>query len=105
MHRIAIVGDADSVTGFKAAGYSPVVSRNATETGEIIRRLANEKFAIIFVTENVLDGAETVMDEYRGRMVPAIIPIPGNRGSTGIGMRMLKKAVERAIGADILKQD
>lgn len=32
----------------------------------------------------------------------AIIPIPGVSGNTGLGMRMVKKSVEQAVGSDII---
>ena len=40
--------------------------------------------------------------EYIDKRLPAIIPIPDKDGSLGIGMESVKKAVERAVGADIL---
>ena len=40
--------------------------------------------------------------EYVDKRLPAIIPIPDKDGSLGIGMESVKKAVERAVGADIL---
>ena len=33
----------------------------------------------------------------------AIIPIPSKTGALGIGMANIKRSVERAVGADILK--
>ena len=33
---------------------------------------------------------------------PAIIPIPDNQGSEGIGLQALKQNVEKAVGVDIL---
>jgi len=45
------------------------------------------------------------IDQYKDNLVPAIILIPSNQGSLGIGMRNIKKSVERAIGADILFKD
>ena len=35
-------------------------------------------------------------------MLPAIITIPDRNGATGEGLRNVSKAVERAVGADIL---
>ena len=32
----------------------------------------------------------------------AVIPIPGSRGSNGLGMSRVRANVEKAIGADIL---
>jgi V/A-type H+-transporting ATPase subunit F len=105
MRKIAVVGDIDSIMGFKAAGHLTFAVKNGKEAGEMLEKLADEDYAIVFITENVIEGAGDILDSYRERLVPAIIPIPGNSGSTGIGMRRVKKAVERAIGADILKQD
>lgn len=105
MCRIAVVGDLDSIMGFKAVGYTTSAVKDGEEAREAIKNLASEGYAIIFVIESVIKGAEDIIEEFRGRLTPAIIPIPGNRGSTGIGMQWVKKAVERAVGADILKQD
>ena len=33
---------------------------------------------------------------------PAIILIPGKKGSLGLGMQQVKTTVERAVGADII---
>ena len=38
-------------------------------------------------------------------MTPAIIPIPGVAGNTGIGIRDVKQSVEKAVGSDILFAD
>lgn len=43
-----------------------------------------------------------IIDAYKEQPIPAIIPIPGKDGSLGIGIRNVKKNVERAVGADIL---
>ena len=37
--------------------------------------------------------------------IPAIVSIPGQEGSMGYGMNNLRRAVERAVGADILFKD
>ena len=43
-----------------------------------------------------------IRDRYKDALTPAIILIPGKDGSLGIGMANVKRAVERAVGADIL---
>jgi V/A-type H+-transporting ATPase subunit F len=43
-----------------------------------------------------------VVDEYNTMRLPAVIPIPGMNGKLGIGVSNIKKAVEKAVGADIL---
>jgi V/A-type H+-transporting ATPase subunit F len=43
------------------------------------------------------------IEKYTDAIKPAIILIPGTAGSLGIGMAGVHKTVERAVGADILK--
>ena len=38
-------------------------------------------------------------------MLPAVIPIPGVRGNTGIGTKRLSSFVEKAVGSDIIFND
>ena len=39
---------------------------------------------------------------YDGSMLPAVIPIPGISGNTGIGLARVRKCVEKAVGSDII---
>ena len=44
------------------------------------------------------------MKKQEEAMVPAVIPIPGVKGNTGLGIRRLSQSVEKAVGADIIFQ-
>ena len=95
MYKIAVVGDRDSVLGFKALGLEVCPAQSADEAREIIHRLAKENCAILYQLQSELQ-------RYKDALTPAIILIPGKEGSLGIGMANVKTAVERAVGADIL---
>ena len=41
-------------------------------------------------------------EKYKDALTPAIILIPGREGSLGIGKNNIQRAIERAVGADIL---
>ena len=43
-----------------------------------------------------------IRDRYKTMPGTAVIPIPGSRGSNGLGMSRVRANVEKAIGADIL---
>ena len=43
-----------------------------------------------------------VISRYKDEIRPAIILIPGRQGSLGIGRNNIQRAIERAVGADIL---
>ena len=99
---IAVIGDSDSIIGFKAVGFKTFAVKNSAEVAETVESLVREKYCVIFITEQALHGAESILDTYRDLSIPAIIPIPGRTGLTGTGMQNLSKNVERALGADIL---
>ena len=48
---------------------------------------------------------EHELDHFRLQPLPAIIPIPGVTGNTGMGIKMVKKSVEQAVGSDIIFND
>ena len=102
MYKIAVVGDLDSVLGFKALGLEVCPAQSADEAREIIHRLAKENCAILYLTEQLAVQLQSELQRYKDALTPAIILIPGKEGSLGIGMANVKTAVERAVGADIL---
>lgn len=102
MYRIGIIGDRESVLGFKAVGLEVFTCDQADEARKILRKIGKEDFAIIYVTEVLAEKISEEIDKYKDERIPAIIAIPGKEGPSGSGMRNVSKAVERAVGADIL---
>ena len=102
MYKIAVLGDKDSVLGFKALGLSTYPVDSADDARTTLHRIAKENFAVIYVTETLAVELEQDINRYKDELTPAIILIPGKEGSLGIGAANIKKAVERAVGADIL---
>lgn len=100
MYKIAVIGDADSICGFAAVGVTVVPVKDADEAYGKMCELASSDYGMIFVTENVYGR---ISEEYvRIDALPAIIPIPGSSGNTGVGMRDVSKFVEMAVGSDII---
>jgi len=102
MYKIGVIGGRDSVLGFKAVGLDVFVCSRSDEARKILHQLAGEDYAIIYITEVLAAGLTEDIDRYKDARLPAIISIPGKEGPTGEGMRSVSKAVERAVGADIL---
>ncbi len=106
MSKICIIGDRDSVIGFMAVGFSVHEADSAKAAGEILRTLAkDEENAIIFISENYAIEIDDIISKYKSQPIPAIIPIPSREGSCGYGMESIKRASERALGANILFKD
>ncbi len=101
-YKIAALGDRDSVMGFKALGLDVFPADSAEDARAILHRLAKENYAVVYLTEGFAAQMEADIARYKDALTPAVILIPGKEGSLGIGMRNIKKAVDRAVGADIL---
>jgi len=114
-YRIAIVGTKETVGGFALLGVDIVPVETGKEAVEQLHRLKKEMtvdpngkerntYAIVFITEDLT--CELSPDDEkkltRGAL-PAFIPIPSHKGSTGYGLGRLKRIVERAVGSDILQ--
>ena len=105
MVKIAVLGGRETVMGFKALGLDVFPVEDGAEAKATLRSLAHsteDKYAIIYVEENLAEELESEMDKYKDKPSPAIILIPGKDGPLGLGQSALKAAVERAVGSDIL---
>ena len=102
MDKIAVMGDYDSIYGFAALGLSTFPVDNPETAAKRLTTLANSGYGIIYVTEELAVELEAKINEYKSRMSPAIILIPGVKGNTGEGIMSVRKSVEQAVGSDIL---
>ncbi len=102
MHRIAAIGDKDSILGFKALGISIFPASDKKEAKDCLQEARERDHAIIFITEPLLEEIEPLINEMNRELLPAIIPIPNNQGSTGKARERMRKMVEKAVGVDIL---
>ncbi len=102
MHKIAVMGDYDSIYGFGSLGLDTFPVAEISEAVHLLRRLASGEYAIIYVTELLAKDIKSEIDKYREQTTPAIIQIPGVFGNTGAGVQGVKDCVEQAIGSDIV---
>lgn len=105
MYKIAVLGDRDSIYGFAALGLETFPVSDTDTAAKTLKRLAEGQYVVIYVTEALEAVLEKEIDQYRSSTIPAIIPIPGVSGNTGMGMRNVRKSVERAVGSDIIFND
>ncbi len=102
MYKIAVMGDRDSIYGFAALGLDVFPAQDIAEAAKKLRHLAEDNYAVVYITEALAAELETDIDRYRLQKLPAIIPIPGITGNTGMGILNVKKSVEQAVGSDII---
>lgn len=102
--KMAIVGDGDSIMLFKAAGVATFPAENEKKAREVLRRVATE-YRIIFITEELARLLGDFLKRFDEAPYPVVLPIPSARGSTGYGAEVLKNAMERALGVDIISKN
>ena len=100
MYKIAVLGDRESVMGFKALGLDVITAETVEEARRAMAK--DPDYAIIYLTEQFAAEMPDEVAKYKDRLTPAVILIPGKAGSLGIGMKNITSSVERAVGADIL---
>ncbi len=102
MYKIGVIGDRDSVYGFAALGLDIFPVKDSAEAASRLHRMAENEYAVIYITEAAATELERDIDRYRASRLPAIILIPGIYGNTGKGMSSVRKSVEQAVGSDII---
>lgn len=105
MYKVGVIGDRDSIIGFRSLGMSVLETVDVTEAGQMLEKLVEEHYAVIFITEILAEGNQARLRELRSRKLPAVIPIPSLTGSTGLGMRQVRESVKKAVGMDIFAHD
>lgn len=101
MYRVAVVGDRESVLGFRALGLEVFTPLNADETRRVVDTLARENCGVIYITERLAQEIPETIRRYQAELTPAIILIPDRQGSLGIGLEAIHKRVEKAVGRNI----
>ena len=83
MYKIAVLGDRDSIYGYAALGLDTYPINDRETAIKTLRKLAEDDYAVIYITEALQENIESELDRYRTNLLPAIIPIPGVYGNTG----------------------
>lgn len=104
MAKVGVIGDLDSIIGFRALGMDVLPVKTGAEARQALGDLIAENAAVIFLTEPFAASVADIMDEVAERQLPAIILIPSASERTSVGLDRLRQSVRRATGMDILKQ-
>ena len=102
MYKVAVVGEKDSILGFKALGVATYPVTSGDEAARVLHEIVREKVAVVCITEAVAQHITDQIEDLNKRLLPAVVLIPNNQGTLGLGMKQIKRNAEKAIGADIL---
>jgi V/A-type H+-transporting ATPase subunit F len=105
-YRIAMIGDDSSTGGFAAGGVVGFPAATPAEALERLNRLvASGEYAIVFITEGLAEPLLSDIAALPRNAVPAVVVVPDQGGSRGIGFRKIQVAVEKALGLDLLGKE
>ncbi len=96
--RIAVVGNATSVAGFRPLGFAVWALEVPAQAHDIWPELVGGQYGVVLLTEEVF---EEVGDRVRARVdepLPAVTVIPGAGSEGGLGQARIDAAIERALG-------
>ena len=99
--KLAIVGDGDAILVFKAAGVAAFAANDEKQAREALRKAARA-YQIIFITEELARMTGDFLKRFDEEPYPVVLPIPSADGNGSYGKETLKRAMERALGVDIL---
>ena len=105
MYKIAVMGDRDSIYGYATLGLEIFPVADEKQGSQTLHNLAQNGYAVIYITENLASKIMEDIDKYRFLQLPAIILIPGVFGNTGEGINAVRRSVEKAVGSDIIFKD
>lgn len=102
MAKIAVVGRREDVLCYLAAGFAVYEASGDDESVAAVRKADSDGCAVIFLTPEFSHLALVLEDEFAEKLTPAVIPLPADVDGVNTGTGLLKKYVERAVGADII---
>lgn len=102
-NKIAVIGDRDTVTGFRLVGVSECASpKSPNDTRELLLDYFRDpNMGLIIITERLAQEVEDTIVELSQSPVPVILLIPDRTGSTGTYESVLKELIRRAVGIEI----
>jgi len=107
--KVAAFGEKDIISIFKAAGIDifPVNGDidKISETEERLRQIVSEGYGIIFMTETIAAKLDDLVREYANETSPSIVVIPGLGKRNNYAVKNLRRAIIKAVGADIMAEE
>ncbi|MCC6694628.1 MAG: hypothetical protein IT365_03255 [Candidatus Hydrogenedentes bacterium] len=106
MFRAVAVGERHLILGFKGAGFEIAGCVDGKGLHSELGRLSREAdVALVLVTESMAAEAPDAIEQFRDRSQAILTIIPTHEGATHYSYELMRKAVERSIGVDILGKD
>ena len=100
-NKICAIGENNNISIFKGIGVDTLVSDDIEEIDKYIFNMVKVGCKIVYISEKLYSKITEILDKYKHKPFPVVIPIPINEEVEGVGMEKVRKNVEKAIGFDI----
>ncbi len=91
MYKIALMGNRETIIGFKLLGISIFPVKKKEESVEILNKLVREEYAVIFVTEEIGGQIIEEIETLQKTSFTSITIIPSKSGKEIFGIKDIKK--------------
>lgn len=103
MSEVVVVGDQDTVTGFRLAGVDNThVHQGEAETREFVRSAVDRDAGIVVITQSVAEEIRGYLDRVRRERAlvsPVFVEIPDRAGPRGEDR--LQQLIKRVLGTEV----
>ena len=101
MYKIAFLGEELLLAFYRPAGFTLFSPETEQETRDMLTRLQQENYSIVFVTEAVYKLAEKTIQSLDKEFLPAVIVLPGYGEHGQVGALRLNGLMEKAVGVKL----
>ena len=106
MSSVAIIGDIDTVSGFRLGGVkkAEVVTTAEEAIAAFDKFLEQDEISIIIITQKIADNIREHIHKRLGSdVLPMVIEIPDKSGSSEGGADQMAALIKRVIGVEMVK--
>ncbi len=102
-NKIAIIGDTDTVVGFRLAGIlNSEIPSDALATRQALLNFSSDSnISIVIITEPLAEEIRETIEELSERPYPVIVEIPDKSGRLEGKESSVRRLVKRAIGVEL----
>ena len=101
--EIAVMADQTIALGFGGLGLVPCPVEPGDDVGARLKELVDSgRFAVIYIADSLTVNIRPLLEEYHTRALPIITPLPDGKPGGRDSLALLRNAVKRATGFDLL---
>ena len=106
MAKAVAIGEKHLVLGFQGVGMEVTAAHDEKSLRDALAPLARDpEVGLVLVTESLAKQSPQVIDEFREGARAIVVVIPTHEGSQGHSFELMRKAIERSLGVDLLGKD